>query len=127
MQNKKIAIIEDELIICTELSSALKDSGYTITGCFSSAEEGIVSIKEEKPDLVIIDIVLNGPLNGIEAAQIIMSRFDIPVVYVTSYSDDITVQRIRETNPSGYIIKPFTNKELTETVESAFKHYRKNK
>ena len=117
---KKILVIEDESIIAEDISLALKKIGCRVIGTFASAEKALSRLKKDTPDLVLADIVLNGTLNGIEAAEIIMCRYEIPVLFLTSYSDDITIKRIKATKARGYLIKPVTTNELKKALEKAF-------
>ncbi|MCK4619311.1 MAG: PAS domain S-box protein, partial [Desulfobacterales bacterium] len=123
MSNSRILIVEDEGIIAKDIQSTLNRSGYSVIGIASSGEEAIKKAMEIHPDLVLMDIVLEGAMDGVEAAEHIRDHFDIPVVYLTAYSDDTTLQRAKITEPSGYILKPFQEKELYTTIEMAlYKH-----
>ena len=120
---KKILIVEDEIIIAEGLQRKLKSMGYDIIGIASSGEEAIKKIKENNPDLILMDIVIHGMMDGIETAAQIHSLFDIPVVYLTAYADEKTLQRAKITEPFGYLIKPFKERELQITIEIAlYKH-----
>lgn len=88
-----------------------------------TAEEGIVIAIRERPDLILIDIRLQGEKDGVQAATEIRQQFDVPIVYVTAYSDRLTVDRARETEHDGYILKPFHRSELQSTVEVAMKRH----
>lgn len=123
MSNSRILIVEDEGIIAKDIQSTLNRSGYSVVGIASSGEEAIKKAMEIHPDLVLMDIVLKGAMDGVEAAEHIRDHFDIPVVYLTAYSDDTTLQRAKITEPFGYILKPFQEKELYTTIEMAiYKH-----
>ncbi|MDL2124454.1 MAG: PAS domain S-box protein [Deltaproteobacteria bacterium] len=123
MSNSRILIVEDEGIIAKDIQSTLNRSGYSVIGIASSGEEAIKKAMEIHPDLVLMDIVLEGAMDGVEAAEHIRDHFDIPVVYLTAYSDDTTLQRAKITEPFGYILKPFQEKELYTTIEMAlYKH-----
>jgi len=120
---KKILIVEDEIIIAEDLQRKLKSMEYDIIGIASSGEEAIKKIKENNPDLILMDIVIHGMMDGIETAAQIHSLFDIPVVYLTAYADEKTLQRAKITEPFGYLIKPFKERELQITIEiSLYKH-----
>jgi len=120
---KKILIVEDEIIIAEGLQRKLKSMGYDIIGIASSGEEAIKKIKENNPDLILMDIVIHGMMDGIETAAQIHSLFDIPVVYLTAYADEKTLERAKITEPFGYLIKPFKERELQITIEiSLYKH-----
>ncbi|MBT9439463.1 MAG: response regulator, partial [Desulfobacterales bacterium] len=123
MSNSRILIVEDEGIIAKDIQSTLNRLGYSVIGIASSGEEAIKKAMEIHPDIVLMDIVLEGAMDGVEAAEYIHDHFDIPVVYLTAYSDDTTLQRAKITEPFGYILKPFHEKELYTTIEMAlYKH-----
>jgi len=123
MSAARILVVEDESIIAEDLKGSLIKLGYTVPSVESSGEEAIKKAEEFKPDLVLMDIVLYGNMDGIEAAKEIHSRFDIPVVYLSSYSDEDILERAKITQPYGYIIKPFNERELHINIEMAiYKH-----
>jgi len=119
MTAAKILIVEDEGIIAKSLKVVLEEFGYEISSITSSGEEAIKKVKKDKPDLVLMDIVLKGDINGIEAAKKIKSDFNIPVIYLTAYTDKQILERAKITEPFGYIVKPFENRELCSTIEIA--------
>ena len=114
-----ILIVEDESIVARDIQECLLSFGYKVTGVVSSGEEAIKAVTAERPDLVLMDIVLNGNVDGIDAAHEIRTRFGVPVVYLTAYADDKTLERAKVTEPFGYIVKPFDERELHSTVEIA--------
>ena len=123
MSSSRILIVEDEGIIAKDIQNTLNRSGYSVIGIASSGEEAIKKAMEIHPDIVLMDIVLEGAMDGVEAAEYIRDYFDIPVVYLTAYSDDTTLQRAKITEPFGYILKPFQERELYTTIEMAiYKH-----
>ena len=123
MSNSRILVVEDEGIIAKDIKNILSFLGYSVIGIASSGEEAIEKAMEMHPDLVLMDIVLEGDMDGVKAAEHIRDRFDIPVVYLTAYSDDTTLQRAKITEPYGYILKPFQERELYTTIEMAlYKH-----
>ena len=118
----KILIVEDEWIVAEDIQKCLKGS-YSISVA-SSGEEALEKVKtpETRPDLILMDIVLKGTLNGIEAAHHIR-QFDVPVIYLTAYADEETLEQAKMTEPYGYIVKPFEDRELHATIEMAlYKH-----
>ena len=128
MAEKQILIVEDERIIAEHVAQSLQDLGYDVSGIATSGEEAIIKTEENSPDLVLMDIVLRGEINGIEAADLIRSRFNIPVIYLTAYADEKTVERAKITEPFGYILKPFDDRELHTAIEMAlYKHKMENK
>src|SRR6476469_1705260 len=119
MLQSKILIVEDESIIAEDIYDSLISLGYLISGTVYSGEEAIESTAEFRPDLVLMDVKLQGEIDGITAAEEIRSRFQIPVVYLTAYADENTLRRVNGTKPFGYIIKPFDEKNLHTTIQLA--------
>ncbi|MFB2974459.1 EAL domain-containing protein [Aerosakkonema sp. BLCC-F183] len=121
--SKKILVVEDESIVAIDLQNILENLGYRVSGIADSGDEAIKKAGELRPCLVLMDIRLRGEIDGIEAAEEISSRFDIPVIYLTAYADEETLERAKKTSPFGYIIKPFEERELNTTIEIAiYKH-----
>jgi CheY-like chemotaxis protein len=119
MEKKKIMVVEDERIVAHDLARQLTDLGYDVVATAYSGEEAVEKLQKVNPDLVLMDIVLAGKMDGIEAAAKIAAISDAPVVYLTSYSDDKTFGRAKLTGPSGYILKPVEKKQLHVTIELA--------
>jgi diguanylate cyclase (GGDEF)-like protein len=119
MSQKKILIVEDESIIAEDISDSLISLGYRITGMVYSGEEAIEAAAKFRPDLVLMDVNLQGEIDGITAAAEIRARFQIPVVYLTAYADENTLRRVNATKPFGYIVKPFEEKNLHTTIQLA--------
>ena len=117
--NTNILVVEDELIVAKDIQQTLTSLGYTVPGIASSGEEALQKTEEFKPDLVLMDIKLKGDKDGIETAHEIKSKFDLPVVYLTAHADDETLQRAKVTEPFGYLVKPFEERELYSTIEMA--------
>lgn len=118
--DKQILVVEDEIIIGMDIQRRLKNLGYSVPVVASSGEEAIIKVRENNPDLVLMDINLYGKMDGIEAASKIHSFSDIPVIYLTAYTDDKTFERAKITEPYAYIIKPFKDRELQINLEIAF-------
>lgn len=128
MSKSKILVVEDERIVALDIKNSLQELGYEVTGIASSGEDAIQKTIETNPDLVLMDIFLKGDLDGVEAAEEIRRSFNIPVVYLTAYSDENTLQRAKITEPFGYIIKPFKEREIHVVIETALhKHKMENK
>jgi PAS domain S-box-containing protein len=124
----KILIVEDEVIVAKNIEKHLTAAGYSVVGFAATAEESIKKAKAEKPDLVLMDIKLKGETDGVEAAIKIRESLRLPVIFLTSYTDDETFQRAKLTDPFGYLIKPFEIKDLKRSVEMAlFKNKISNK
>ena len=119
MEKAQILIVEDDGIVAMHIESQLKQLGYGVTGVVIYAEKAIEKVEEHNPDLVLMDIVLKGEMDGIEAAEIIRSRFDIPVVFLTAYADEERFERAKVTIPFGYMLKPFQDRDLKITIEMA--------
>ncbi|MFH0788145.1 MAG: PAS domain S-box protein [Pseudomonadota bacterium] len=115
----KILIVEDEAIIALDLKSHLEQMGYTVLAQVNSAEKALEFIEQDLPDLVLMDIILKGKMDGIEGADIIRSRWGIPVVFVTAYADQKRLERAKLVYPFGYIIKPFQDNDIRVTIEMA--------
>lgn len=119
MPNPQIMIVEDERIIAEYIQSSLKTLGYIVGDIASSGEEAIEKAGNIRPDLVLMDIKIRGEMDGIEVAGELRSKFDIPVVYLTAYSDAELLNRAKKTEPLGYVIKPFGESELQTAIEIA--------
>jgi two-component system, response regulator PdtaR len=123
----RILVVEDEHIVAMGIKKMLKSLGYTVTGVASSGKDAISKAESTFPDVVLMDIMLKGDMDGVEAAKEIRERFDVPVVYLTAYSDNKVLERAKRTEPFGYIIKPFDEKDLFSSIEVALNRYRKEK
>lgn len=117
MDQVKILVVEDEVIVARTIASQLNQLGYMVTGTASSGKVAIAKATETKPELVLMDIILKGDMDGIAAATYIREQLDIPVIFLTAYGDDDTLQRAKLTQPFGYVVKPFTSKDLRIAVE----------
>ncbi|MBD2094337.1 response regulator [Trichocoleus sp. FACHB-591] len=120
----KILVVEDEKIIAFDIQKSLESSGYSVPAIVSSGEQVIEKIPEVEPDLVLMDIILKGDLDGVKTAEIVRDRFDIPVVYLTAHADETTLKRAKISDPFGYILKPFEDRELVTTIEIALSRHR---
>lgn len=115
----KIMVVEDTYIVAKDLQDSLHKLGYSVEEITDSGKAAIQLAEKIRPDLILMDIKLKGKLDGIEAATIIKDQFDIPIIYLTAYADDDTLQRAKRTEPSGYIIKPYKKEELHSVIEMA--------
>jgi PAS domain S-box-containing protein len=123
MSSAKILIVEDEFIIAEDIQNVLTKLGYSIAGIAFTGDKAIQKAIEFKPDLVLMDIMLKGDMDGVEAAREIKKQCEIPVIYLTAYTDETTLQRAKITEPFGYILKPFEERELYTNIEMAlYKH-----
>jgi PAS domain S-box-containing protein len=115
----KVAIVEDEFIVALDIRSFLERSGYAVSGVYSSGEDLLAQFEATRPDLVLMDIKIRGKLDGVETASIVHERYYTPVVLLTAFADDETIARAKITQPYGYIIKPFEERELKTAIEIA--------
>lgn len=115
----RILIVEDEALIADEIQDWLSRLGYEIAAVADTAKKAVEAVKKHRPDLVLMDIRLKGPGDGIDAASVIREEFRLPVVYLTAHSDRATLNRAKETSPFGYLLKPFQERELLVAIEMA--------
>lgn len=127
MKKIQILIVEDERIVASDVRTSLERLGYKVCGTAVFGEDAIKKAEEARPDLVLMDIVLEGEMDGIEAASIIRTRYDIPVVYLTAYADEKTLKRAKKSEPFGYILKPFEDRDVHSTIEMALHKYKMGK
>lgn len=122
-RSTKILVVEDEAIVARDIDLLLRELGYDSAGCTGSAEQAVVLSRDLRPNLVLMDVQLSGTMDGITAAQIIRNELSIPVVFLTAFADDLTLDRAKASEPFGYILKPFSGRELRATIETAmYKH-----
>lgn len=119
MKDARILIVEDEKIVALDIQNQLKNAGYVVCGVFGSGEEAIAGIEKTAPHLVLMDIQLQGEMDGVQAAGIIRDRYRIPVVFLTAFADTVTIDRAKIIEPFGYITKPFDERSLRTTIEMA--------
>ncbi len=123
MSKGRIVVVEDESIVARDIQATLRSFGYDVPEIVTSGEEAIQAAFRLNPDLMMMDIMIKGAMDGVDAAEIIRSQFNIPVVYLTAYSDDETLRRAKLTESYGFISKPFDERELYVAVEFAlYKH-----
>ena len=119
MTSARILVVEDEGIVSIDLRQILDRLGYQVTATAFTGEEAVRIAQDSTPDLVLMDIGLKGEIDGIEAAQIISRDHNIPVIFLTGYADDKTMERANALDPSGYILKPVDECELRESLAEA--------
>lgn len=112
-----IFIVEDEMIIAANISLQLSKLGYNISGIVPRGEEALIHIKENKPDIILLDIQLKGKLDGIETAELMQKEYDIPIIYLTANVDDAHFERAKATKPFAFISKPFKKLDLQHAIE----------
>lgn len=123
LQTHRIMLVEDENIIAMDIQQRLELLGYQVTGHAVSGMDAVRIAAETKPDLILMDIKIRGPMDGIETAAQIRARKDVPIIYLTAFADETTVKRARLTEAFGYLLKPFEDRELQSAIEIAlYKH-----
>jgi DNA-binding LytR/AlgR family response regulator len=123
MASLRIMIVEDEPIISDEIAATIEDIGYTVACKVLHAKDVLQSFTNGEPDLVLMDINLGKGTDGIQLAGELKAQKNIPLIFLTSYSDKTTIDRAKQVNPDGYIIKPFDEKELQVAIEIAFHRF----
>ena len=118
---KNILIVEDESIVALEIQQYVQSLGYTVVSTVSNAVECLHYINSEKIDLILMDVYIKGDVDGIECASEIKSLHDIPLIYITAFSDEETLERAVATNPSAYLVKPFNRNELKVALKIGLK------
>lgn len=124
MDKTRIMIVEDEGISSAYVQDTLEHLGYIVTSAVSSAEEAIEMAEKDEPDLILMDIHIKGAMDGIDTANEIRTRYNIPVVYLTAHSDEGTLERAKITEPFGYVMKPVDSKDLKTSIEIALYKYK---
>ena len=123
MPEQRIMIVEDEHVIALDIKKHVESYGYDVAGIHSSGESALAAMKDEQPDLILMDIRLRGELDGLQTAQIIKTDHNVPVVMLSAYADDATLDRAKLSQPFAYIIKPFQERELrTAIIISLYRH-----
>ncbi len=119
METVKILVVEDETIIAMDIRNSLKKMGYSVPAIASSGEAALQKIAEFQPHLVLMDIMLRGDIDGVETAEKIRQLYQIPIIFLTAHSDLVTLTRAKATEPFGYVVKPFEERDLQTTIEIA--------
>lgn len=128
MNDVRILIVEDEPLIAEDIATALKSNDFDVSAVVYSKEDALAELKNNTPDMVLLDINLNGGEEGIEIAKIINEKYSLPFVFLTSYSDKLTLLHAKNTEPAGYIVKPFSDAGLYAALEIAlYNHSQKSK
>ena len=120
----KVLIVEDEAIIALDIHSHLTQLGFEPTGTARSAAEAFQLIESKLPDIVLMDIRIDGDMDGVAAAGIIRSRYDLPVIYLTAHADAATLERAEATEPFGYIVKPLQHSKVKAVITMALRRHR---
>lgn len=119
MAKPSVLIVEDEGIIAADIKNTLRNIGFDICGVVDSGERAVKAAGEKKPDLILMDIVLHGNLDGVDASKAILDLYHIPVVYLSAHEDDKTIERTKDTHPYGFVLKPFSERELKAALKMA--------
>jgi two-component system response regulator LytT len=123
MAKTSVLVVEDESIVAKDIQNSLKKLGYSVPSIENSGEDAIDAAAQYKPDLILMDIMLKGEISGIDAAEQIRTRYQIPVIFLTAYADESTLSKAKVTEPYGYILKPFKEIDLHTSIEMAlYKH-----
>lgn len=124
MDTIQVLIVEDKTLVAGSIATMLEKHNLTVAGSCRSGEEAIKFCEQMKPDLVLMDIELAGAMDGISTAEIIHQRIDIPIIYLSEYTDTKTVSRAKKTLPANYLSKPFQEVDLIRAIDIAFHHYK---
>jgi len=128
MNSSRILVVEDESIVALDIRSRLDSLGYELVGLATTGEQAVAAAEKTHPDLILMDIKLKGEMDGIEAADQILSCLDIPIIFLTAFADELTLERAKITEPFGYILKPFDERELSTNIQMAlYKHQMQKK
>ena len=123
MAQTNVLVVEDESIVSKDIQHSLKKLGYNVVGAANNGETAVSLALEHQPDIILMDIMLKGEMNGIEAADAIRKETNIPVIFLTAYADESTLAKAKVTQPYGYIIKPFKEIDIHTSIEMAlYKH-----
>lgn len=119
MHGAKILIVEDDIVAAIDLKRRLNRIGYQVSGSFGKGEDAIQQFEIIKPEIILMDIILEGDIDGIKTSDILHSKYDVPIIFMTSLIDEDTFERAKITEPFGYIIKPIQDRELQINIEIA--------
>jgi PAS domain S-box-containing protein len=124
MKKDRVLVVEDENIVAIDIQRGLKRLGYEVPAVLNSGDEAVRMAAELMPDLILMDIQIKGARDGIDTAEEIWNRFRIPIIFLTAYADERTIERAKKTEPFGYILKPFEESDLHTSIEMALKKHR---
>ncbi len=116
-QTLRILIVEDDLIIASDIEMILTEAGYNVVGIATNYDDALSTIASNKPDLILLDINLESDADGVIVAEDINRKFHIPFIFLTSNTDPLTINRVKRTNPAGFIVKPFNEKDILTNIE----------
>lgn len=127
MAKVKVLIVEDELLIAEDLAAWLEDYGFEVTGIASTGNQAFLLYKKNKPDVMLIDIELDGEMDGVELAHMINQTRPIPFIFLSGNFDPVTLARVKHTNPSNFIVKPFEEQQLSISIDMAIANFASSK
>ena len=119
----KILIVEDEKIVALDLKRRLTKLGYQVTGMAASGDKALALVNQELPNIVLMDIHIQGDIDGVEVAATLQKIYSIPIIYLTAYSEEKTLSRAKTTKPYGYLLKPFSDRELHIIIQVSLERY----
>lgn len=119
MSKAKILVVEDEPLIADDIQAGLEEIGYHVVAVVDNANDAIAAIKKQKPDVALLDIKIEGSIDGAILADIIKKEYDIPFIFLTSNADPYTIDRVKKLQPAGFIVKPFDERDLRSAIEIA--------
>ena len=119
MEKYKVLIIEDELIIAEDIKDILEHASYEVIGMAASGKEAIELLSEVMPDILLVDVSIKGNMDGIQLANVIREQYNLPFIYITSYTNKSVLERAKLTKPYGYIVKPYKEQDVLIAVELA--------
>ncbi len=127
MEHLRILVVEDKSVVAEDLKLCLQDFGYTVVGVTNNGEDAIKMVETLTPDIILMDININGPIDGVETVNIINQQHDLPVIYLTAYSDNSTIERAKNSHPSAYLVKPFDPIDLKIAIDIAIENFYQGK
>lgn len=119
MSKLNVLVVEDEMLVATDIEETLLSLGYSVQNCVATGAAAISEVEKNLPDMILMDIMLKGPMTGIEAANHIRKNHNVPIIYLTANADISTIDKAKISLPYGYIIKPFNEKDLQTNIEIA--------
>ncbi|MBL7883260.1 MAG: response regulator [Bacteroidia bacterium] len=122
----KIGILDDEVIICETISKYLRELGYTVPEYAMNYAEGIELLEQQHPDIMLLDINIGGEKNGVDLALHIREKYNIPLIFISSYSDKSTIESAKKAQPNGYLVKPFSKEDLYVAIEVSLNNFAAN-
>lgn len=126
MTKISVLVVEDESIVSKDIQLTLKKLGYEVVGSATTGENAVELALSLEPDVILMDIMLKGAMSGVEAAESIQKEISVPIIFLTAYADDVTLNKAKKIRPYGYIIKPFKQMDLHTTIEIAIYKHKKN-